>query len=241
MEVLQAKPKADHEVALTPPGTVTVLIARKGSGDLGAFREAVTKGGKQAEQLLQGLIKQSKGQKPLTRKGLADGLLTAPVYADIRYGGSVINSGQFVPAKGQKVVGNIFPYNGGRLAREGFELVEHYQPGSTAALEGIVLRSDPPLTAAEKAALKMVPSEQLIGNVGSRAMSWCDTTWAAVAGVVLFAAAATVQFVCTAILVDKGDDFSQRDLNRLTPAASAKQILQLRRQIYEKALQSKGM
>src|SRR6516165_6532655 len=167
LPVINVKPKSDEEILLTPPGTVTVLIARKGSKELNAFQKAAEQGGQAAAKLLETYTKQYRGQQPVTVEQLAKGLLGASVQADIRYGGSVINSGLFVPAQGQEVTGNRFPYNGGRLAAEGFELVEYFEEGTKDKLEGLVIVSAPPLSAAEKAALRLVPRDELTTSVGA--------------------------------------------------------------------------
>jgi hypothetical protein len=248
LPVINAKPKSETEILLTPPGTVTVLIARKGSDDLNAFRKAAEQGGDAAAKLLERYTKQYRGQQPLTTEQLAKGLLGASVQADIRYAGSVINSGLFVPAQGQEVSGNRFPYNGGRLASEGFELVEYFEEGTKGELEGLVIVSAPPLSDAEKAALRLVPRDELTTSVGAFPLKakakWCNTTWGAVGGAALFVAAGAMAYTeavaCTVILVARDKALSDSDLKKLSPTASAAQILQVRRKVYEDLVKQRG-
>jgi hypothetical protein len=166
-----------------------------------------------------------------------------PVFADVYYGGAPLNRGLFLP-KGVELAVTILPYNGGRLTSDGFSLVEFYKEGSNEGLEGLVVRSDPPLTAAERAALRQVPAGERGRNVGP-ALPSCRTTWWAV-GVVAatLATAAALQVAAAAgvtwtgaIAITGGmlrsgrepEHLDPQEIAQLGPAASARRLLALRR------------
>src|SRR5262249_40590129 len=145
------KSKAGHFGA---PGTMTLVVARAGSGVLAEFRAAIKDGGVKLEKFRERLAKQYRSGRG-SRESIVKSMVSAPVLADVRYGGNTLSSGIFVPAKIDCAVA-VYPYNGGRLSAAGFELVEYPKDGSKDRLEGIVVETSPELTAAEQAALKLV-------------------------------------------------------------------------------------
>ena len=231
LEVIKNTTKPESPAPLSFPGTVTVFIARKGTRALDEVRAAVAQGGESVQKLQQSLKKQFQGRREISVEEYVKRLPREPVFADIRYGGATLNSGVFLP-KGLNLVAIAFPYNGGRLAPEGFALAEHYKDDSDTALEGLVVRTDPPLTEPEKAALRLVPSSQLSRNVGF--FDSCHTTWWAVFFVAT-AVAATFAVAC-AVVSAPDTHISEQELEKMGPAASARALLALRRQILEKAL-----
>src|SRR5205085_1798037 len=115
-----------------------------------------------------------------------------------------------------------------------FSLAEHYQEDSQDALEGVVVSVSPPLTPAEEAALRLVPANQRVQNVG--AAIGCKTTWLAAAiWVVTHIVTATAAIVCA---VRPGEEPHLPDgrLNELSPAASARELLAVRRELLTKNL-----
>src|SRR6266566_5905468 len=161
------------------PGTLTVFIARKGSAALHELREALKTGGEALKQLYRKVGEQAVQVERWTLEEAVQATIQAPVFAELRYGGATLAQGLSVPEGLDMTTVLFLPYNGGRLAQEGFILAERFKEGSDAALEALVVRVDPPLTEAEKAALQLVPPDQDINNVGLN--RWCDTTWIAVA------------------------------------------------------------
>lgn len=211
------------EPSVGAPGTVTVFVGRKGSGALDRLRSALASGRDvrtQAEQALRGLTGGvARGPE------LARAMIEAPVFADLVYAGQVLNHGIFVP-EGSDLVMAIFPYNGGRLAGEGFSLIEYYHEGSDAALEALVVQVRPPLSAAEQAALEKVPPDQDARNIGPA--RWCDTTWWDLAYL-----AVSVTFAVLCVVAAPSDDqrISDEQLERVDPTASARELLALRRSL----------
>ncbi len=216
---------------------MTLVVARAGSGVLTEFRAAIKEGGVKLEKFRERLSKQYRSARG-SDDAIVKSMVNAPVLADVRYGGNTLNSGIFVPAKIDCAVA-VFPYIGGRLSPQGFQLVEYPKDGSTERLEGVVVETSPELSAAELAALKLVPPAQLGRTIGT-AIS-CRTTWWAVglvgtglatAATVGALAAATVIGTAAVILFQMGKEshLSEAQIKKLGPAASARQLLALRRE-----------
>ncbi len=230
LDVIDRSPLSD----IGASGAITVFIARKGSGALDDVRVAVTEGSGYSQKVLDRL----RGPTEAPFAGFEISLpefvqmvVRAPVFADVRYGGEVLNRGLFLP-EGLDLAISVFPYNGGRLAREGFSLAEHYQEGTDVALEGLVVRASPPLTAAERAALDKVPEDQSVLNVGT-ALS-CKTTWWAVAVMTAVRAIqATAAVTCFTIVAVQASaaPLSEAELAERGPAASARKLLAIRRDL----------
>lgn len=231
LDVIEANPGSE----LTFPGTVTVFIAHKGSGALERVRAAARHGAEESRKLKSHLHSQYEKHQPMSIEEYAQHVIHEPVFADIRYGGAVLNSGVYAP-EGLDVVFVLIPYNGGRLAHEGFTLAEHYLEGSNAALEGLAVLTEPPLTAAEKTALSQVAPDQLSRNVGF--FDDCHTTWWAVAVVLVTLATITATCLCAYAAEQHIDE---EEIKKLGPAASARALLVLRRRILEEARAKHGV
>ena len=102
-------------LSLGSPGTMTVFVGRKGTGAIEDVRAALTGQG----DIDKVLFKLRRFVLASTDRALVEMMLQQPVFADIRYGGDVLNKGIFLP-NGFDLVLSVFPYNGGRLARDGF-------------------------------------------------------------------------------------------------------------------------
>lgn len=219
-------------------GMMVGIVAKKGTGIVNRLRVLLEKGQGGAAEAKEILTKKIDRGLWTTSREYVDRLVNEPVYAEIRYAGESLHKGLFVP-QGLDVVSTVFPYNGGRLAPEGFSLVERFRGGTTDELEALIVRSAPELTEAEKVALHNVPPDQLVNNVGPA--SWCDTTWWAAAGYAIAAgfAAAAVAVGTTLVLDGKrapdwNDHLSDKEIEKLGPAASARSLLALRRKLIEK-------
>lgn len=218
-------------------GMMIAIVAKKDTKVLSHLKTLLGKGAAGAEEAHKILSK--KPIQPVTNnQELVEMLIREPVYADIDYGGQALHKGLFVPS-GMDAVSTVFPYNGGRLSSEGFTLVEHYRDDSKAGLEAFVLRSAPQLTPAERAALNDVPDDQLSHTIGMA--SWCETTWWVAATVALATAfPAATAVTATTLVISRNPVEAQWDehladdqVKRLGPAASARSLLAMRRNIIE--------
>src|SRR6266487_1488474 len=223
------------------PGTLTVFVARKGSAALHELREALKAGGEALKQLYRKVGEQAAQVERWTLEEAVQATIQEPVFAELRYGGATLAQGLSVP-QGLDMTVLLLPYNGGRLAQEGFILAERFTEGSDAALEALVVRIDPPLTEAERAALQLVPVDQAINNVSANKP--CDTTWVAVATVAAVAATpaahAIVEGIITVLTIlgvtpdDLEPHIPEETLKLLGPAASARKLLEMRREVLSK-------
>lgn len=210
------------------PGTITVFYARPGTGGLDLVRAAVEGGPGAVERLREELKRQHADRRPAPLERAVRMVTEADVFADIHYGGQVLSRAVFLPPE-VDLAFHQFPYNGGRLAKEGFALVERYVEGTGASLEAIVLRSDPPLTDAERAALDQLPPEQLAENVGREVK--CGDHWTRVAvavAVVVIAVVATILLACLSLAPERSIHLTEEELEKLGPTASARKLLALR-------------
>jgi hypothetical protein len=224
VEVIDNTPDSPMaEPSIGAPGSVTLFVGQKNSGALDRLRSALATGRDARAQAEEGL----RGITGGVARGpdLARAMIEAPVFADLVYAGQILNRGIFVP-EGSDLVMAVFPYNGGRLAGEGFSLVEYYQEGSDAALEALVVQVRPPLSAAEQAALEKVPRDQDARNVGPA--RWCDTTWWDLA---YLAVSVTFAVLCVAPAPATNERISEETLERLDPTASARELLAFRRSL----------
>lgn len=222
-------------LSLGIPGTMTVFVGRKGTGAIEDVRDALAGRG----DITKVLLRLRRYTLVPSDQALVELMLKQAVFADIRYGGEVLNRGIFLP-EGFDLVLTVFPYNGGRLARDGFSLVEHYTEGSDAALTALVVQVSPPLTAAERAALSLAPEDQLVLNVGS-ALHCKTTWWAAALGIGIAAGTAglavvvgaTVVLTVVAAVVTPGEEvhLTSEEINQLGPAASARTLLARRHEL----------
>jgi hypothetical protein len=217
---------------LAAPGSITVLFARQGSRALKTLQQAAKDGGDAVQNVFEQVERQIAGRKQVSIEEAVKAMCREPVFAELRYGGATLVPHLFL-TNGLDVGGVVMPYNGGALAREGFQWVEHVKDDLKAGLEAVVIKSNPPLTAAEKAALRLLPPDQRSLNVGT--VLGCDTTgtavaWVAAVVVLLLVALATSG--CAAV-TDK--HIAEEVLKKLGPLASAREILRVRREMLMKA------
>jgi hypothetical protein len=212
-----------------------LYIAKSGTKHINNIRSAVQEHGS-GDEIKKHIERHLKHISVVSTDELPELMLQQPVLADIRYGGDTLIHGFFLP-EGVDLFLIPLAYNGGGLAREGFTLFEHYQEGSAASFEAIVVRSAPKLTTAEEAALRMVPATQLINNVAVL-QGWCDTTWWVVAKAVIIALAVTVEATCICAAMD-AVTLSEERLKELGPAASARELTKLRTEVLVKVARTK--
>jgi hypothetical protein len=208
------------------PGAMTVFIGRKGTGAIDNLKSAILNANGDPNMIRDAL----QGVNGATSRGdqLADEMIESPVFADIRYAGEILNRGVHV-SEGSRLSVAVFPYNGGRLVGDGFNLVEYYRPDSDVELEGVVVQVAPILTAAEKSALAKAPDDQSARNVG--AGLWCETTWWDIAYLAVSVTAAVACAVLAVAPDEPEGHLPEEQLSSLDPASSAQQLLALRRKL----------
>lgn len=221
--------KAPTAPGKRPMGTVTVFFAKKGSRALTEVKNAVSKGGDDALNLLNKLLEQAKSSKKMTFDAAMKRVAKAPVFGEVRYAGQTLYQGAIIPDKSDLGV-MVFPYNGGKLAADGLVFVEHYLETADYQLEALAVRMMPDLTAAELAAIKAQPAGQAALNI---ATAGCGDSWTAAAVVV---AALVLAFVTGAAIGCslRVDHIPKEIIDRIGPAATARQLVQMRRDLLRK-------
>jgi hypothetical protein len=167
LRMLEYEPGTGRTGQLAVPGTVTFFLGRHGSPLLAEVEKAIAGNSKVDRALLERVYGSVGKLKPETLP-LAERvriLREQPVLAEIRYGGKTLASHLFTTGEDDLTI-VVCPYNGGRLAKEGFTLVERAREESIPGLEALAVVRTPPLTRIEKAAARKVPADQRELNVG---------------------------------------------------------------------------
>jgi hypothetical protein len=207
------------------PGTVHVIVARKGSGVIEHLRAAL-RDEKRFSRVIAGIVAPYRRRKAmLGSAALAKLTVRQPVFAELRSSGERLHSGLFVPP-GAKAIPLVYPYNGGPLP-EKLELVEYVRAGQRQGLEAIALKSPPRLTRAEAAALKLAPKNQTGRNIGHSAD--CETTYLLVAALAVAAGTLAIALATGTCGVIAQDHLRDDMIKRLGPGASARRLLEMRR------------
>jgi len=205
---------------LTSPGTVTVFVARKGSASLQTLRKAIEKQSHdEVASIGNKLAKDYSHRTQVSPDKAWDMLSRQPVFCEIRYGSRILAKDVFVPDD-LDLVALPMPYNGGGLSPDHLTLVEHLQDNATQAYEGFAVRHDPNLNAAELAALELVPIDQFELNLAANGTCCDDVT------VVVILA---LMIACSACARGPEVHLSASEIQQLGPAATARRLLEIRR------------
>jgi hypothetical protein len=124
---------------LTDRPTVVLFLTRSGSGRLDDVRHAIDDPDAARALALQFAVDTEKRQES-PMKAAVDDLLSQPVYADFRYGDYTLAEHLFVPPE-YDLVPFVFPYNGGHLTEDAFQLVQWRKRGSDAELTGLAVHT----------------------------------------------------------------------------------------------------
>jgi hypothetical protein len=232
-EVIEISPKKDSTGKSSAGGIIIAFVGKRGSKALDLVRKSA-KDAAAAAKLVEMLQAQSKKIKPSTPKKAIGMMLKEDVFAELRYGGETLVQTLCVP-EGAELDIEVFPYNGGSLPAKGFQLVERFVEGSNAALEMVLIKVNPVLTAAEKAALKLVPSTQWAKNVGL-ACGGCGDSYTAVAIMVVDVAVAVVLAVVGFQPDQLVKKLSAEELSKMSPTATANKLLQIKQDALIKSM-----
>lgn len=230
LQVVDYKPHSRRpEEQLALPGTITVLMARHGNKLFADIAGAVKAGSGREGELAKQVYRQYKDRKTVPLDEAVKVAREQPSFADLRYGGGTLVQNLFVP-EGLDVVLVVLPYNGGRLAPEGFSLAEHPRSDKEPALDVLVLRHVPDLSKAEAAAIDRVPPEQLAINVGhGPGEVACSVLLLTVAVVAEVAIVAVTYAITGAVDLSHVAQLDAATIERLGPAATAGRLVELRR------------
>jgi hypothetical protein len=221
------------------PGTVHIILARRGTGLVQKVQAALNSGEEDFTQVITQIgAPYRKKKSPLTIDTMAKLTVKQPVFAELRSGGERLHSGLFVPP-GAEAIPLAYPYNGGPVPARGLELVEYVAAGAgEGGFEAVALKCNPVLTAAETAAVKAVPSAQAGLNIG--AARDCDTTYLLVAALAVAAGTLAIALLTGTCGVALDPHLGEEEIQKLGPGASARTLLEMRRNALAKAMAQLG-
>src|SRR5262249_37579084 len=114
---------AERGALLVKPGCIGLFAAPKGSELLEEVRRAATAGDGSDRAGADRIRAMFVDRQMLPVEEAIRVLIAQPVFASLRYGGRTLATSVFTPP-GSEIAAVAMPYNGGRLASEGFSLVE---------------------------------------------------------------------------------------------------------------------
>ncbi|MQY31219.1 hypothetical protein [Nocardia aurantia] len=231
IEILDYIPSQPDRALLCPVGAVRIFVAAQGDPILQRVRDIIAHHNDGDVDLVENEIApRFAGRTTLPIDQLWHMLQHSPVFASIRYGGRTLATNVVPPPDlGLVVLDN--PYNGGELSPAHLTLVEHLAENTDAALDAVALRQAPPLTPAERAAVALVPADQLEANLAIRGSCAPHGTF-----IVVTALAFTAAILCAAAATpaeEQQQHLSDEQIQQLGPAATARQLLDIRRAALE--------
>ena len=147
------------------PGSVILFLGRSSKETRQALA-ALKKGPVAMQKLLKRISDEMDALKPGTPADVLDAAKKEPVLAALNYGGVPLADPIWLP-KGLEMTVVAAPYTGGHLIPQGFQLIEWVKKDDAPAYAAFVLKTSPPLTRAEKVALKRVPKSHRTVHIGS--------------------------------------------------------------------------
>ncbi|MBR8829858.1 MAG: hypothetical protein Cpurp_01495 [Chlorogloea purpurea SAG 13.99] len=162
-------------------------------------------------------------------------MLSAPVYADLRYNGKPLVVNAFV-TEDVKFTRVLFPFAGGSYDKNSFTLAEYLENNDSEQLEAMVVLHQPILNSRERAVLRRLPDasrELVFGTAGETVMS--GTPGALVATVtagLLVAAVGTAIGNCSSLFDDmKQFVINPSEIDIRTPNLAVQKLINARRQL----------
>ena len=142
-----------RDTQLAPAGSIAVYVAKRGNALMAEVKEATknTKDGRD-RRVMRKVLKQFGKRKPTDLEDVARRAVSAPVLAELGYGGSTMVKNMFV--EDELVLVKMLPYIGGPVRAEDFKFIEYYNADDDEYLECVLVRHPPVLSAAEAEAIK---------------------------------------------------------------------------------------
>jgi len=217
------------DTQLAPTGSIAVYVARRNNALMAEVKAATrnTKDGRD-RRVMRKVMKQFANRKPCALEDVARRAVSAPVLAELAYGGSTMIKHMFIEDD-QFVMVTMLPYIGGPVRTEDFKFTEYYNADDDEYLECVLVRHPPVLSAAEAEAIKIIPPELENVYVGPG-----DIVANTVLPVVAYAAAEAV-FVYVTFNISSHDEnmqhISPEAIKSLGPVGTARAMLNLRRDL----------
>lgn len=217
---------------LTPPGTVQLFIGFRGTKTFVRCRRVYeAQDFSNLERLQQDIRRQGQDLALVSVMDAAKMAQSAMTIADFRYGGLTLLSDVFLP-KNIDVSAAALPYNGGPIDGRSFSVVEYVKDENECEYEYFVVVRPPKLTDIEKAALSAIPADMSEVNIAS-APEILAATPAVVIWFVLATLGGAVCFTDIAAALNE-IHLDEKDILRLGARGSAAELVQLRREVFER-------
>jgi hypothetical protein len=142
--------------SLTPPGTVTCLVARRSSPLIEDIRSAARRQDYDALRRQAAVIARDTADASRRRVTTFESHDAIPVLTEFRYGNHVLAEGMF-PSETLQIAAASVPYGGGPLSEIAFQAVDTFRPPIAADTQHVVVISMPSLTELEQAVLRDTP------------------------------------------------------------------------------------
>jgi hypothetical protein len=219
-----ANESMNKDALLPMPGTVSLYLATPGSQFLRTFENALTIADEpELKRLYKLQANTITNSRTLGVVGdYADEVINAAAYFDFGYGKKSL--AEFISLPPNVNFTSIrFPYNGGELNMEDFFLDEYYHDGKRSTPDVLVVIAEPKLSDFEKAALAVVPKNDLEGNIGKPPINPLLPTTVMIVGIITIelAAAAYAWVTCCGCRV-------QGHVERKLAAVNSKKYLSAR-------------
>lgn len=235
------KPKVIFTKSKTPdlflPGTVTILMAKKGNSDLMSLQKAVDLGdSKSINQFSKKLAEGFKDRKEMNLDDAAKLIKSIPSYTQFKYAGNVVIDYMNLSGNLPYAIA-IFPYAGGNIDINLFEQIDYAKTAGDSIYESLIVIHEPNLTVDEKALMEKVPNYARETTVGfcpaaCGVAAAVVVSWVVVAVVVTsVVAAATAKDITTNFDALNNVHLSADKMRTLGPVNSARELVRLRKEI----------
>lgn len=220
-----------------PPGTVTIIVSKKGSSLLHQLRMAVENNDKdQLQNIADGLIGEMGKRKPVSLKESAKLVEDSAVYCNITFQGKTLGSYISLVNNATAAV-IVVPYIGGQLRQNDFKVIEYNKQFDSHNYETLLVVSLPAMNNDVKQLTDTVHSNKLGELVFTEA--FCPGATGVAVLVLVATAVATAAAVTTTIIVKKNADFdalnsvsiSREKMKELGTYGSANMLLGMRRDL----------
>lgn len=218
-----------------PPGSVQLFWARRGSPLLRKVESAYSSRDVAAlKELSERIVKTVKTQPMTSVETAVDATIASPVYFDLRYGGKTLASSLALP-RPIEISNLLFAYNGGPLDDGRFAVADYFKRRRSddqdkLAYDVLLVKAAPVLSELERKALEAVPEEQQEMHLAS---SINVANWVTVVHFVRVIVAITMTGNTMNFHHDLASNPPPDAFQNLGPAASARAMLEARRQIFE--------
>lgn len=229
IEVLDYAPSSAIPASqLAPPGTIAVYLSLKGAPLLKEVREAARtpKGGRD-RKLIRRIMRAKRLKPPMAAAEAARRIRARPVLANLNYGGSTMVRHLFAETEDDLYI-TVLPYAGGPLIDNGFRLDEFMYEDDDEPLECVLIKNDPALSPAEKAALKKLPPELQHAYVSPLDTRAATPLAAAALYVVVWGFVAATYTLVKARWDESLEHINPQALESLGPTAAVRALLQMR-------------